>query len=258
MAKNIKNIKSIKKGFTSFTSFQLKIIALVIMTVDHFGAYKLFTQSAGINAYMRIIGRISAPLFLFLLVEGLRHTRNKKKYIVRLYTAAVFTQIIKHILIEQFTGFFMGNIFQTFFYAALYITCFETIVKAESGKPMLTAAGLMILPVLFILLPDYAAVRIFFPSLLTIEYTFLFVILAVVWYFINNKYINCLIFVVLAMFLRMYNHILGSLQWLMVLAIPFIFLYNGEKGQSGLKYLFYIYYPAHQILFFFLSAYLSG
>ena len=242
----------IKKGLTSF---QLKIIALIIMTVDHFGAHKLFTDSPEINSYMRIIGRIAAPLFLFLLIEGLKHTRDKKKYILRLYIAGVLVQLLKEIFEIK-----MGNIFQTFFYAALFIACIEISIKfvgANSVRPhrLFFANIFMILPILFIIhlfLPNHMILRIFFPSPATVEYTFIFILLAVVWYFINNKYINCAVFAVLAIFLRFF-YLLGSLQWFMILAVPFMLLYNGEKGRGGLKYLFYVYYPAHQILFFLIS-----
>ena len=246
-------MKVIKRGLTSF---QLKITALIIMTIDHFGAYALFTDSPEINNHMRIIGRIAAPVFLFLLAEGLRHTRGKKKYIMRLYTAAVITELVR--------GFFdikMGNIFQTFFYAALYIACLETIInlmRSGNVRPcaLLSANILMVLPILFAVLPDYLILRALVPSLLDIEYTYFFVILAVCWYFINNKYINCAVFAGLAIILRFFRLFGGSLQWFMVLALPFMLLYNGKKGRGGLKYFFYIYYPAHQILFFVISAYI--
>ncbi|WP_336624278.1 TraX family protein [Clostridium boliviensis] len=38
----------------------------------------------------------------------------------------------------------------------------------------------------------------------------------------------------------------------MIGALPFISLYNGGKGKS-MKYFFYIFYPAHILIFFILS-----
>lgn len=43
-----------------------------------------------------------------------------------------------------------------------------------------------------------------------------------------------------------------SIQWMMIGALPFILLYNGKKGKS-MKYFFYIFYPAHILIFFILS-----
>ena len=247
----MKNIGTIKRGLSSF---QLKLIALAIMTIDHFGAYRLFTQSQEINNYMRIVGRIAAPVFLYLLVEGLRHTRDKRKYILRLYIAAVLTELVRVLLEIR-----MGNIFQTFFYAAIYIACIELIIaavkaRAVSIKPVLA----IIFIVASLVLPRISspALQIFLPNPLTVEFSYIFIMLGVAWHFINNKYINCAVFAALSAGLLLFPVLLGSLQWFMLLAAPLILLYSGEKGRGGLKYLFYIYYPAHQILFYFASLYL--
>lgn len=63
------------------------MVALITMTLDHIGVYQTITQNQAINDGLRIIGRIAAPLFLFMVVEGVRHTRNKTKYLLRLYMA---------------------------------------------------------------------------------------------------------------------------------------------------------------------------
>ncbi len=87
----------------------LKIIAMVTMLIDHIGAavlvrYLLGMQShiGSIEAYnqlfilyrvLRGIGRISFPIYCFLLVEGFQKTRNLKKYILRLGIFAVIAEV---------------------------------------------------------------------------------------------------------------------------------------------------------------------
>ncbi|WP_414637085.1 TraX family protein [Acetobacterium sp.] len=39
---------------------------------------------------------------------------------------------------------------------------------------------------------------------------------------------------------------------MMITTLPLMLLYNGEKGM-GLKYLFYIFYPLHIVLLFFIG-----
>ena len=245
------------------------------MTIDHLAAYKILTDSAETNEIMRMIGRIAAPLFLFLLVEGLRYTRSKEKYILRLYIAGVAVQIIREITAVFYTGTAMGNIFQTFFYTAFYITCIDIIIKnIKSKKNIFMPVILALVPVIFIFI-NQNFINILFPSPFSTEYSFLFVLLGIIWYFINDKYINCAVFAVLSVIcgiverdfiynlpyfkLFTFHHLFANIQWIMIAAIPFMLLYNGKKGnksKNGVKYIFYIYYPAHQYLFFIISVYL--
>lgn len=46
---------------------------------------------------------------------------------------------------------------------------------------------------------------------------------------------------------------LGGLQWYSLLALPLLALYNGQRGKWKLKYLFYIFYPAHLVLIYLIS-----
>ena len=268
--------------------FHLKIIALFTMTLDHLAAYQVLTDNAQVNDVLRIIGRIAAPLFLFMIVEGLHHTRSKPKYILRLYVAGVVIAIANKIIIsavgstmELLVSF--GNILPTFFYVALFVYCLECIIQNKRNiKTVLLGSCCLLLPFVIVALDVglserglshiWNIIEIFFPSIFTVEYSIVFVAIGVIWYFINNKYINCGIFAMVSLLCLVvpetvffmaptiylqpiyFNvfELFVNTQWCMILAIPFILLYNGEKGR-GFKYFFYLYYPLHQYLLFLLA-----
>jgi len=96
-----------KKGVTSF---YIKVVAIVTMFIDHVGAvilerqlvdpskalvsgsayyYKLYS----VYRVMRCIGRIAFPLFIFLLVQGFIHTRNRLKYALRLGLFCLISEV---------------------------------------------------------------------------------------------------------------------------------------------------------------------
>ena len=119
-------------------TFHLKIIATILMVVDHI-AYALIPQTESIYWIMRMIGRVSAPLFWFCFTEGYRHTSNRQKYITRLGVAAAIMSIGNliinctignktHINIEPISP----NMFLTFFMLAIIIQCFEILIHSTN------------------------------------------------------------------------------------------------------------------------------
>jgi hypothetical protein len=65
----------------------LKLLACITMLIDHLGA--VFFPDAQI---LRIIGRLSYPLYAFLLAEGIHYTRSPLKYGLRLLLVAIVTE----------------------------------------------------------------------------------------------------------------------------------------------------------------------
>lgn len=66
-------------------NFQVKLIAATLMVVDH--ASLVFDFALG-----RILGRLSFPLFLWIVVQGSVHTKNFRAYQYRLLGLAVISQ----------------------------------------------------------------------------------------------------------------------------------------------------------------------
>lgn len=68
----------------------LKYIAVLAMLIDHIAwAFVPFGSVAG--QAMHIIGRITAPIMCFCIAEGYYHTRDIKKYALRLFIFALIS-----------------------------------------------------------------------------------------------------------------------------------------------------------------------
>lgn len=75
-----------KKGF-EISSAALHIMAMLFMLLDHMWATVLSYN------WMTCVGRMAFPIFAFLLVEGFYHTKNLKKYMLRMLVFAVISEI---------------------------------------------------------------------------------------------------------------------------------------------------------------------
>ena len=64
----------------------LKIIALVLMVLDHIHYFFEFTGL--VPEWFSMVARLSAPLFLFCTVEGFAHTHDRKRYFLRIWAIA--------------------------------------------------------------------------------------------------------------------------------------------------------------------------
>ena len=86
------------KKLLKLNSFWLRIIALLTMTIDHIGACLDFR----VFFIFRLIGRIALPLFVFMIVEGVLHTKNFKKYALRLGIMAALISLV--FIIMEYTS----------------------------------------------------------------------------------------------------------------------------------------------------------
>ena len=115
-------------------SFQLKILACASMLVDHIGLI-FFPQII----IFRIIGRLSFPIFAFLISEGYIRTKNVKKYMWRIF---IFFIISEPIYLFAFRPYMFENlnIFATLFLGLIAIYFYDRI---ENKSHALTAVILI-------------------------------------------------------------------------------------------------------------------
>ncbi len=232
-----------KKG--CLNSFHLKLIAIVTMTIDHVGAVLFPTATIGGLEYLRAIGRLSFPIFCFLIVEGFYHTRNVKKYMMRLLLFALVSEYPFDLCFNYTDSLWsMQNIFFTLFLGLLTIYLFE-LVKKKWGEGT-TATNLVQFSVMLIL--------VWIAVLCKTDYDGMGVIYILILYLFRRN--TFLLFAVMAG-INILSCGIDSIQNFSVLSVLLIGLYNGERGPS-MKYFFYVYYPLHLAIITVIYYYMNG
>ncbi|MCI8708931.1 MAG: hypothetical protein HFG99_11175 [Dorea sp.] len=202
-------------------SFQLKCIAILTMFIDHMGA--VFFPG---ELMFRYIGRIAFPIFAFLLVEGYFHTRDVRRYMLRLGLFAVISEIPYDLAFrETILEFEHQNVFFTLFIGVAMMYALE-----KSPQWQAKAAE--------VLLAMWAA------SLLCSDYRYKGILLIAVYYFLRGRKREE--FVLGAGWNFLWN---WEIQGYGALASVPIAMYSGQRGRS-MKYFFYLFYPLHLAVFY--------
>ncbi len=237
-----------RRGISGST---LKLIAIITMLIDHMGAVVLMPLIGSQNGVMstqnytlievyttmRMIGRVSFPIFCFLLVEGFIHTRDAKKYAIRLGAFAVISEIpfdlaLTGTILES--GF--QNVFFTLFISLLVLMGLKKIEEMVQLNKVLMVLGYLGL----IVAGGLIAI------LLATDYSMYGVVSVSALYLLRKQ--------------KQQQVIGGALSfaWELpaVLAFIPIWFYNGKRG-INLKYLFYAFYPIHLLLLYFVSTFIQ-
>lgn len=244
------------------TSFVLKIIALITMFIDHSG----YVFMGGFS-FFNYIGRIAFPIFAFQISEGYKHTKNLKKYFLRLGLFALISQVPFSLFSHKYLSgnVLTLNVFFTLFLGLLSIYLYDYIVGlfkhktietndsiATKSNTVLTNIG-RIIGIFIIILIAYIA------KLINADYGFWGVLVVFVFYIFNSKKLLMTIaFFILCMAKYAIQYINSNFYFAyLILALctflPIIFItaYNGKQG-SKIKYLLYIFYPLHLLILYFL------
>lgn len=226
-----------KKGISGST---LKLIAIITMLIDHIGAstlvaYMYFHPEASsewwsVYTIMRRIGRIAFPIFIFLLIEGFYHTRNRFKYARNLFIFGVLSEI-------PFDLAFSATLFDWEYQNVMFTLLLGFItmwVDDSVGTDFMAYVKSILCFVLCAGIAYYAQT----------DYGF-FGVVAIYVLYQCRKY-------------KQLFNLTGILlfSWETTAPIAFLFtsFYNGKRGIS-LKYLFYLFYPVHLLLLGFIRWY---
>lgn len=234
------------------TSFILKTIALITMFCDHLG-YAL----VGRLSFWNLIGRIAFPIFAFQISEGYIHTRNFKKYFIRLFVFALISQIPFHLFLQKFIPSSVGslNIFFTLTFGLLCMKIYDYFSNVKDnvlGHKILSVKIGQIVGILFTLLIAYIG------ELINVDYGAWGIIVIFAFYlFKNNKLAMIISYITLCIIhygyrIICYGFYIQYIYLAIATMFPIIFicLYNGKQGYK-IKYLLYLFYPVHLLLLYF-------
>lgn len=222
--------------FKGLNNNQLKIIAMISMLIDHIGLV-LFPKVT----VLRYIGRLAFPLYAYMIAEGCRYTKNRKRYLGMIAAMAIVFQIVYFVFMN---GSIYQGILVNFSLSIATIYAIESFIK---NKKIINR----ILMVLFVAAVLFA--YIYLPIALAsykfdIDYGIWGLLIPIVVYFAPNKWLRAILCGALLVIMSIVSQ--KNMQWWSLLTIPLMLLYNGERGSKKLKYLFYVFYPLHLVILY--------
>ncbi len=233
-----------RRGPGIWTGNFLKMIAIAAMVMDHVAVVILeqgiiavsqgdaavinefFASDIGVrillaDRILRGIGRISFPIISFLLTEGFLHSRNRRKYIIRLGSCALISEVFFDLAVYD-SWFYLGyqNVLFTLFVALLVLTG----MRRFNRRPVLQIVCITLgSGVSWLIHSDYYIIGIILP--------------AVFYWFRNETLFQMAVGGILSI-AESINYF-GSA----ILAYIPIMMYNGKRGYWHLKYFFYAFFP---------------
>ena len=277
------------KNWKICSSFVLKLVAFLTMTIDHIGVMAMTSYISGtwVDVF-RIIGRIAMPLFCFMIVEGVIHTKHFGKYALRLgiLGALISTSLLLLVSIPQL-GFSsvrdFGNIFVDLLMGALAVYC----LRLPKWKKLLVLLPTAFMVTSFIVAKyemNTGTMVHWFPYFIRGQYNLLSFSLIIFFYLsyvikdlffnyhtssqgldpdtfkgsdIERTTLNVLSIIFLVTITLIFHFFSSTLmteimdeQIYAIFAGAFILLYNGKRGYNSkwFEYGGYAYYPVHILI----------
>lgn len=215
-----------------FNAYHLKMIALITMFLDHFA--RIIYPDLYI---LKVVGRLAFILYAFLLVEGFTHTKSSKHYFFRLLIFALLSEIPYDL---AFGGQWFDTSRQNIFF---------TLLGGLSGLMVIDSNKISSDVKILLIVALVTAANLFH-----FDYYYLGVLQVVCFYVFRTNVLKQFLTVGILNLLYMFRI---STQSAAILGLLPIYLYNGERGKkTGI--LFYIFYPAHLVVFWIIKRYFVG
>ena len=226
----------------------MHIMAMIFMFCDH-----LWGTIVPGNDWLTCIGRITFPVYAFLIVEGYFHTKSLRKYVLRLLVFAVISEIPFNLAMGSSVFYpIHQNVLWSFLIAIGLIHWNE---KARATQKVWKQ----------IIVGCVTVVLGYLVGLLTmVDYYHAGILTALAFYFFRERkwwgflgqliclwYINVELLGGFTYEIRIGEETLYLIrQSFALLALIPIWLYSGRKGKSSkaLQYGFYAFYPVHMLL----------
>lgn len=238
-----------------FSAFQIKIFMALFMVLDHLKIVPGLVPPVA-EGVIHLLTRCVAPWFAYMAVEGFLHTSNRTRYNVRLFLWAAFMEIgnlIVNLCYHSAGIIVYNNIFLTLAFGVLLLNLLfhEKNIRSDTKKKKFTGSALRIT----------AAVATMAAGMFFSEGGIIMLPFILITYILRNKKkARNLTYTGFALLLfaeafqwypenpaTTIHMLLYNSDWAFPLVIPFLYLYNGKRGNNSwlAKYFFYIFYPAH-------------
>jgi hypothetical protein len=183
---------------------------------------------------MRKIGRISFPIYCFLLVEGFFHTRNLKKYILNCLIFALISEIPFDLAVYgRFVYIYGQNVYFTLALGLIAIGVLDKFKYKYDTKYLFYRLVVI-------------AVFAWLGQVLEVDYHWKGILFIIMFYYCYNIE-------------KWRRNIIGIAAFAYEITAPLAFipiqLYNGTRGKQN-KYMFYAIYPVHLLIFGLVRRYL--
>ena len=223
------------------SNFDLKLIAIITMTIDHIGV----VFGTPFYNLLRAVGRLSFPIFAFLLTEGYVHTKSFSKYFLRLLVLALISEVIyDYVFFGSFIYIGANNIFFTLALGLL------TLFLLDKSKGLINRYFkdkvdlFIILPITYLLI---VVIMGLMGEFLNFSYGMLGILVISFFYLFKDNFPLVVISVSLS------TLILGEgMQYFSLFSLILIYFYNQKLGKKS-KLFFYLYYPLHILVLGFIK-----
>ena len=217
----------------------MNVLAVTCMLIDHI-AYSLlasnpiplftvFGKQITLYYLMRFIGRLAFPIYAFLIVEGARYTRSRIRYGVSLLAFALLSEIPWDL--NHFGVLWRASSQNVFFTLFLGFVCIWFYEDLREKRVLQIVAILTVLIASLLLHADYGITGVCFILLL---------------YALREH--------------ELLRDAVGvgvlSSTWMAGLAFIPLAFYNGKRGfikGPVFKYAFYLFYPVHLLILYFIK-----